>query len=40
MDQSKIDALIAKYHSWQNEIWLDVDEEIEDIITKKIRDYF
>ena len=31
MDQSKIDALIAKYHSWQNEIWLDVDEEIEDI---------
>ena len=31
MDQSKIDALISKYHSWQNEIWLDVDEEIEDI---------
>lgn len=31
MDKSKIDALIAKYHSWQNEIWLDVDEEIEGI---------
>ena len=31
MDQSHIDALLSKYHSWQSEIWLDIPENIEDI---------
>ena len=31
MDQSKIDALLQKYHSWQSEIWLNIPDGIEDI---------
>jgi hypothetical protein len=31
MNQSKIDALIEKYQSWQGEAWLDVPESIGDI---------
>ena len=31
MNHEQIDALISKYHSWRNEIWLNVDEEIQGI---------
>jgi hypothetical protein len=31
MNQSKIDALVEKYQSWQGEAWLDVPERIGDI---------
>lgn len=27
----KIDALVEKYHSWRNEIWLDIPEELEQL---------
>ena len=31
MDKDQIDALLAKYLSWQSEIWLNIPESFEDI---------